>query len=760
MSNIQPRIPRLQPLEKLPPPLPSQRTDAAPAEGLEQDAVQIQSPPQGTAPAVRQTLEAPEQVTLARRFPAPQNLAALAHFLKDKPQYTQALQQRPEAAQLVELLHKAADAPLSSAEVKTLQRFLVETYSAQIQYPGHATGIDGDYGRRTHAALLNALQAAAAPAPSAEETAQPAHATRSAETWRPPSGTQTSVRDFARSLSPTQMQRLQEQSPELSALMQQAREGALNSTQIKSLQRQLKARGHHLAYRGHRSGIDGTFGRRSRKALNTTLQQLLNTPGQPGQNRHSQNTPSSPAPPAPAKAPSQPTSPAPTGPAADAPQMSPQAALEAIYAAPDLSQKARLARALPAEAQSKLAAIQAQGHNLRDMLELAAQGRLNRQQIRSLQTLLVAGGQNLSYPGHATGIDGDFGRRSRLALENVLTEAVTGQAVKSGPFPRYDKMMEDGIVDMTMALGYDESSNGGWHRIEERKSIQALESRGFVRNDARARELLAAVGRSADADYTALYLKENVNEHEGKPVHAIVRLIHSEDGSAGAQARSAAIEGMNESDIFSYGGHARFGSGMDFDGNFQITVDWDNVPDAPAQGRVTYQGYSTLKHLLGGNDATALRRYRQLEADGHITLRQQNDGNIRMSERDLHRHEMGSQLMHDALQGVENTLSEEIDAEQYRLWLFHGCRTEDYLSSVRSEGRENAALNAENLDLVTTRQTLSWSYVTPSLVAFLDGVMARDGSPDLLERLQRANPNKTTATHAMRGFEDNPQRQP
>ena len=48
-----------------------------------------------------------------------------------------------------------------------------------------------------------------------------------------------------------------------------------------------------------------------------------------------------------------------------------------------------------------------------------------------------------------------------------------------------------------------------------------------------------------------------------------------EDGTASAAAAALALD---ESEVFEYGGHARYGTGPDFDRNYTIRVHWDQVP--------------------------------------------------------------------------------------------------------------------------------------------------------------------------------------
>lgn len=653
---------------------------------------------------------------LQRLLKSPTQRRQISRVLQQAPALKQAFLQREGGAEVLNLLQQRT---LSSAQTRQIQSFLAQHSGASLAYPGHATGIDGQYGTRTQQALLSFLTQA---------LDQPAAATPAT----PEAPARTGPGAVLNTLSASQRQQLQAQAPEVYALLQK---GPLTATENRQLQQALVDAGHDLSYPGHPTGVDGDFGPRSRAALASWAQQ------------HSQvaEEPATPA------QPTQPTTP----PAEPEAPVAPPAAKPSLSAETPLNRLAQQVLDLPADTQAKLPTA------LQEALRQVAGGDTSKPTAKALQQALVDMGQKLNYPGHATGVDGQPGQRTRQALVNVVESAITGKAAavqKSGPFPHYDRMLDDNLLDMTLAIGYDEGTDvyASAHTFEQRKMLDALADRGFVRDDAKALALLKAAGQDLQADYTALYVKENVSEKDGKPVHAIVRVIHAGDGTQGAEKRAAAIEAMNQSDVFMYGGHARYGTGMDFDRNFTVTIDWNGVPNAPAQGKVTYKDYGALKDLLGGN-AEANQWLATLDKQGKISVEGSNDGNIRMSEKDMHRAEFGSRLMNKALEGVDNTLSEEIQGDRYRLWLFNGCRTVDYMPSIQAESRENPLLGSKNLDVMTTEQTLYWHNISNSLMQFLDGVMAQDGTPDLLGRMTGANPEQADhATHSVHGFADNP----
>ncbi len=686
------------------PPSPLAQNDRATATVRPQDMTHAQA-------AVQDNLTPPsfDANDLQRLLKTPAQRLQLQRVLQQQPQLAEAFTRHEGGAETLALLKKPR---LSAEETRTVQRFLSQHADTSLAYPGHATGIDGQYGKRTHQAVLNLL--------SQELGSNTA----------PAKAVYQGLGAELNALDPEALTAFKEKYPRMDALLQKPR---LTKTEVLQLQQALVDAGENLSYRGHPTGVDGDFGKRSKAALANVIASV----------KTSAQTPVEP-----------PAEPAPVSPAEPSPDtQSPEVQFSAQEALPKLARKAQT---LPAETLAKLPA------GVQEGLKAAAAGSLSKSAARDLQQALVDMGQKLNYPGHPTGVDGAPGQRTRQALANVLNAAVSGETAavtKSGPFPQYDSMLDDGLLDMTMAIGYDEGTEkyASAHLREQYKMLGQLADRGYVRNDARARELLKEAGHDLKADYTAFYVKENVAEKDGKPVHALVRVIHAGDGTQGAQKRAAAIESMNQSDVFMYGGHARYGTGMDFDRNFTVTIDWNGVENAPDTGKVTYKDYGALKKLLGGN-AGGNQWLQKLEAQGKITINGSNDGNIRMSEKDLHRAEFGSRLMNKALEGVENTLSEEITGDRHRLWLFNGCRTSDYMASIHAESRSNVQLKGEKLDVITTEQTLYWHNISDSLMSFLDGVTAADGTPDLNQRLQSANPEQADrATHAMNGFQDNPQ---
>ncbi len=155
--------------------------------------------------------------------------------------------------------------------------------------------------------------------------------------------------------------------------------------------------------------------------------------------------------------------------------------------------------------------------------------------------------------------------------------APTGRSAK-GPAPEYDRITEDGLLQITLAVGFDEHGLTPGEHHELRRGLE--EVRGFTLDPTRAAELHDEAGRPPPAEGGELFVKENVATSLDQPVHCVLRLIGpaapGEDGTASATAAALALD---ESEVFEYGGHARYGTGPDFDRNYTITVHWDQVPE-------------------------------------------------------------------------------------------------------------------------------------------------------------------------------------
>jgi hypothetical protein len=303
--------------------------------------------------------------------------------------------------------------------------------------------------------------------------------------------------------------------------------------------------------------------------------------------------------------------------------------------------------------------------------------------------------------------------------------------------PRYDQLFAGQVVSVVLSVGFDEY---GSNRPVDDQIKAGLLSRGFRVDTEAALARLAAGKRGAPSRPGDLYIAQAAAlDNSGRPVDVVVSLALAGDGSAGGDVASAYLDGLGRCDVAAYGGHGRYGTGPDFDYNFTA----DLVDD---HGNVTasFSEYKDLEEALTAmgksNGRSALAQYKLLLKQRRLVIRRINSGNLVVNLRNYHAGEFGSHLMVDQLATDANIrrMSKQKFDKRYRVWLFNGCRTHDYFYNLR---KLNPAINAGGLDLVGTRRVVYWNAIGDSMLAFLDGILARDDRKHLVDRLAACNPS-------------------
>ena len=303
--------------------------------------------------------------------------------------------------------------------------------------------------------------------------------------------------------------------------------------------------------------------------------------------------------------------------------------------------------------------------------------------------------------------------------------------------PRYDQIFTDQLVTVMLAVGFDEY---GANRPVDDEVEAGLLARGFKADHDAALDRLAAGKRPAPQRPADHFLATGITRDDaGRPVDIVVSLVRAGDGSAGGDVGSAYLEGMNRCEVTAYAGHGRYGTGPDFDYNF--TAD---LVDEAGLVIASYSEYRDLEQALqdraAANKRSTLAEYRLLIRQGRLVIRRVNSGNLVVNLRNYHADEFGSHLMVDQLKTDPNVrrMSKQRFDRKYRLWLFNGCRTQDYFLNLR---RLNPQATAGGLDLVGTRRVVYWSALGASLLGGLDAIIHRDDYRQLLARLSAFNPD-------------------
>lgn len=203
--------------------------------------------------------------------------------------------------------------------------------------------------------------------------------------------------------------------------------------------------------------------------------------------------------------------------------------------------------------------------------------------------------------------------------------------------PEYDRLIRDGLLTVTVAIGYDEDAND----LRELDDFTTgLRGEGFVQTGA----------TTVDAVHT--YTRPLMIA--GRTGSMRIRLVSRH--TADPEERFA--DGLVQDAVCLYAGHARYGTGPDFD-----------PIETTAENFVI--GVGAPQHLSG-----------ELEPgyDPH---------------------------MNQILRGVPNDLmTRRFDPERYQLWAFMGCTTRHYLDELRTlvQGKRT-----DNLDLIVSTRPLYWS---------------------------------------------------
>ncbi|HEU5055021.1 MAG TPA: DUF4157 domain-containing protein, partial [Kofleriaceae bacterium] len=317
---------------------------------------------------------------------------------------------------------------------------------------------------------------------------------------------------------------------------------------------------------------------------------------------------------------------------------------------------------------------------------------------------------------YTLGIDGVLGRGTDAGLveafggfewRTMTADDVIGRLTAATPTAgtrgehnlRYGEMFADGLLDMTLGIGFDEAR---WHMTAQSGMVSALGARGFVANNALGIRLYNEAGRAVPANaFGTFYVKQNALTYRppagaARQIHAVVRLVYSADGSQGAETAQAFRDGMVQSDAAFYAGHGRYGSGPDFDRNFtfELLDDTGRVEETIAD----YEELETVLREEGVRARPARSAWQQFEwreQNGRIRVHGDNAGNLFLNPTNRHTGEFGGRLMYWNLQrrqggapvqtGRGNALATQAAAHperRYRVLVFTGCRTQDYERSI------------------------------------------------------------------------------
>ncbi len=382
-------------------------------------------------------------------------------------------------------------------------------------------------------------------------------------------------------------------------------------------------------------------------------------------------------------------------------------------------------------------------------------------------------------------LDGRFGVGTAMAL----VEAYGGDAWRSLAVPelrrqlaaatppvgtrgehrlRFGALCRDALLDVTVGVGYDEA---GSHVALAPAFDAVFRQRGFVPDDTVAARLYQRARRPPQAGAVGrLYVREGALQYAplvGAPrsVDAVVRVVVNEDGAKGAATADAFRDALARSDVSYYAGHGRFGSGPDFDAGMSLEL----LDERGAREGVVFTDTDAFEEALSREGAlkgrNAWAQFLDRAAKGRVRVTGLNEGNIFLNPVNRHPTEFGGRLMYWNLSrvgaagaalatGAQGALSAIPAPLDYRLWVFDGCRTEDYLASIRA----TPALVASHVDLIVTKHLTYFNDKAPTLDAFIDGLVAQRSAEQLVALMDARNTTsrEAGAVIAADGLTDNP----
>lgn len=293
--------------------------------------------------------------------------------------------------------------------------------------------------------------------------------------------------------------------------------------------------------------------------------------------------------------------------------------------------------------------------------------------------------------------DGDYGAETQTAITlfrsrrsmpgDKVTARALGELDRTAPKPGareehyfdYERLFGDGYLDVTLAVGFDES---GTHTDMITEARDWMKARGF-------QAMPVEQGKPEE-----FRLRRNVTyptrdgDRTTREIIVRLKLVPPGPGAKGQYA-----QGLKDSEVAIYSGHARRGIGPDFD-------------DDKSAGENFVIGINSALHKAGR--AIASSKVEQ----SHYVVDKKNDIEA-MSQ------------------------SGAFDKEKYRIWLFEACTTIAYFDELRG-GILPDQMDRTNLDLIGTRAPALLVNEMASSLAMLDGLLAAKTIEQVTEAMDAA----------------------
>lgn len=280
------------------------------------------------------------------------------------------------------------------------------------------------------------------------------------------------------------------------------------------------------------------------------------------------------------------------------------------------------------------------------------------------------------------GADGSIGKETQAAVRqfqrwqrirpggevNPLTLAALDRAAppvgqQATRHPEYATLVRDGQLTITVGLGYDE---GDYDLTELPQLVEGLRGAGFVQTGTATTDAVHTFTRAlAIPGQSGLARVRLVSRKTKRPEHEFA-------------------EGLVHDAVTIYAGHARYGTGPDFD-----------AKDSTAENFVI--GLGAPQHITGALEPGY---------DPH---------------------------MNQILRGVPNDLlARRFDPQRDQLWAFCGCTTRHYLDELRGlvSGKDT-----RNLDLLVSTRPIYWRDMGTYPVEIIKGLVHGESINQIVRRL-------------------------
>lgn len=300
--------------------------------------------------------------------------------------------------------------------------------------------------------------------------------------------------------------------------------------------------------------------------------------------------------------------------------------------------------------------------------------------------------------------DGDYGAETSAAISSfrtrrsipgdLLSARALGELDRTAPKPGkqeehyfdYERLFADGYLDVTLAVGFDENGAHTGMIAEARTWMAARGFQGLPVEEGKPEEFR---------------LRRNVTyptrggDRTTREIIVRVKLVPPGPGAKGQYA-----QGLKDSEIAIYNGHARRGIGPDFDKDKSATENF-------------VIGINSGLHTAGR--AVSPTKVEQ----SHYVVDKKNDLE-------------------------EMTKSGAFDKEKYRIWLFEACTTIAYFDELRG-GLLPEKMDRTNLDLMGTRLPAPLITEMASSLAMLDGILGAKTIEAIAASMDRAGEDVANA---------------